>query len=77
MKARAGGHSRPFSFRSAMRPLRKVSKAVDKRLAVAMACYAILAAIATVFLDGALRALMWAFLAILALKTIHAPRMED
>ncbi len=60
-----------------MRRLRKALKAVDRRLAVAMACYVILAAVATVFLDGALRALMWAFLAILALKTLHAPRMED
>ncbi len=60
-----------------MHRLRKVLKAIDRRLAMAMACYAILAAVATIFLDGALRALMWAFLAILVLKTLHAPRMED
>ncbi|NWG12091.1 MAG: hypothetical protein HXY20_01000 [Acidobacteria bacterium] len=73
----AGAGALPPSFSSpAMQRLRKVLKAVDRRLAVAMACYVILAAVATIFLDGALRVLMWAFFAILALKTMHAPRMD-
>ena len=60
-----------------MRPFRELVRSVDKRLAVALGCYAILAVIAAIFLDGVLRALMLCFLAILALKSIHAPRMED
>ena len=60
-----------------MRPLREVLKSVDRRLAIALGCYAVFAVIAAVFLDGMLRLLMWCFFAILALKTLHAPRMDE
>ena len=55
--------------------LKELWEARDKRLTVAMACYAVLAVIAIVALDGILRLLMCAFFALLALKSLHAPRM--
>ena len=40
-----------------------------QRFAAAMACYAVLALIATVQLDGVLRLAIWVFLAALAFKS--------
>ena len=60
-----------------MRPWRERWNASDKRLIFALACYAGLAMIVTVCLDGILRVLMWAFFALLALKSLHAPRMDE
>jgi len=58
-----------------MRSLKELWNARDKRLTVAMACYAVLAGVAVVAFDGILRLLMCAFFALLALKSLHAPRM--
>jgi hypothetical protein len=49
-----------------------------RRLAVALTCYAILALIGALTLDGILRAGVLCFLAILAVKTIaHSQRDEE
>jgi len=51
---------------------------VNRRLAIALACYAGLAVIGAVALDGVLRAAVLCFLAILAVKTvIHAKKDEE
>jgi hypothetical protein len=42
----------------------------NRRLAIALACYAILAAIGAIALDGMLRGAVLCFVAILAIKTI-------
>jgi hypothetical protein len=48
------------------------------RLITALAAYAVLAVIATVFFDGFLRIALWIFFAGLALRTISAAhKMED
>jgi len=60
-----------------MRPLKNFLQSIDRRLAFALSAYVVLAAIATIALDGVLRMVMWAFFAILTYKTIRAPRMED
>ena len=60
-----------------MRSMRELWKTRDKRLTVAMACYALLGAIAAIALDGILRLLMLAFFTLLALKSLHAPRMDE
>lgn len=50
----------------------------NKRLAIAMACYAILALIGAVALDGILRTAVLCLFAILAVKTvIHAINDEE
>ena len=60
-----------------MRPLKEILQSIDMRLALALSAYVVLAAIATIALDGVLRMIMWAFFAILTYKTIRAPRMDD
>ncbi len=60
-----------------MHPLKEILRSIDKRLAVALSCYAVLVAIATFALDGSLRLMVLAFFAFLVYKTIRAPRMDD
>jgi hypothetical protein len=60
-----------------MRPLKEILQSIDRRLALALSAYVVLAAIATIALDGVLRMVMWAFFAILTYKTIRAPRMDE
>jgi hypothetical protein len=60
-----------------MRPLKEILRSIDRRLAVALSCYAVLAGIAAFALDGTLRLMMLAFFAFLVYKTICAPRMDD
>jgi len=52
-------------------------KGMNLRLAVAMACYAVLAAIAILALDGFLRSVVLFFFAILAVKTIAHSKDEE
>ncbi len=50
----------------------------QKRLLVALACYAVLALIGALALDGMLRGAVLCFLAILAVKTvIHSQKDEE
>jgi len=60
-----------------MRPLKEILQSIDRRLALALSAYVVLAIIATIALDGVLRMVMWAFFAILTYKTIRAPRMDE
>ena len=60
-----------------MRPLKEILQSIDRRLALALSAYVVLAAIATIALDGVLRMVMWAFFASLTYKTIRAPRMDE
>ena len=60
-----------------MRPLRDLLQRIDKRLVFALSAYAVLVAIATFALDGALRVMVWALFAFLTYKTLRAPRMDD
>jgi len=50
---------------------------VKLRLIVAEACYAVLAIIATLTLDGVVRTAMWLFFIWLAAKTLIASHRED
>lgn len=60
-----------------MRPFKEILRSIDRRLAVALSCYAVLAGIATFALGGTLRLMMLAFFAFLVYRTIRAPRMDD
>jgi hypothetical protein len=60
-----------------MRPLKEILQSIDRRLALALSAYVVLAIIATIALDGVLRMVMWSFFAILTYKTIRAPRMDE
>ncbi len=60
-----------------MRPLKELLRTIDRRLAVALSCYAVLVTIATFALDGTLRLMVLAFFAFLVYKTVRAPRMDD
>ncbi|MGA2263587.1 MAG: hypothetical protein ABSH28_19395 [Acidobacteriota bacterium] len=56
----------------------KVPALANKRLIVALICYAILALIGALALDGILRGAVLCFFAILAVKTIsHAQKDEE
>jgi hypothetical protein len=54
-----------------------VNPPLRKRLAIALAAYAILAGIATVYLDGFLRTALWILFAGLTLRTISAAHKMD
>jgi hypothetical protein len=60
-----------------MRPLKELLQRINRRLAFALSAYAVLVAIATFALEGALRAMVWAFFAFLTYKTLRAPRMDE
>jgi hypothetical protein len=60
-----------------MRPLKEILRSIDRRLAAALSCYAVLVAIAAFALDGNLRLMVLAFFAFLVYKTLRAPRMDD
>jgi hypothetical protein len=48
----------------------------NRRLAFALVCYAILAAVGAIMLDGMLRAAVLCFFAILAIKTVVHSRKD-
>lgn len=55
-----------------------MNRPMQIRLAVALACYAVLAATAAMMLDGALRVVLLIFFAGLAFRTVSAAgRMDD
>ncbi len=60
-----------------MHPLKEFLRSIDRRLAVALSCYAVLVAIASYALDGTLRLMVLAFFAFLVYKTLRAPRMDE
>lgn len=49
----------------------------NRRLAVALSCYAVLALIGALALDGILRAAVLCFMAILAVKTVIHSRKDE
>jgi hypothetical protein len=56
----------------------KSATLASRRLLIAMTCYAILALIGVLALDGVVRGALLCFLAILAVKTfIHAKREQE
>ncbi len=60
-----------------MSPLKEILQSNNRRLALALSCYAVLVGIAAYALDGALRGMVLAFFAFLVYRTIRAPRMDD
>jgi len=50
---------------------------LDQRLYAAMGCYAVLALLAAVTLDGKIRLAVWVFLAGLALRTLIAYKARE
>jgi hypothetical protein len=60
-----------------MPQLKEFLRSIDRRLTLALSCYAVLVAIATFALDGNLRLMVLAFFAFLVYKTLRSPRMDD
>jgi hypothetical protein len=60
-----------------MSPFKEILQSIDRRLVLALSCFAVLAGIAAYALDGALRAMVLAFFAFLVYKTVRAQRMDD
>ncbi len=60
-----------------MRPFKDSLRSIDRRLTIALSCYAVLVTIATIALDGNLRLMVLAFFAFLIYKTLRSPRMDD